>query len=813
MRTRRGKLFRQIGGAFVFVTMTSTASAAVDVFGTGDAHRGAKSVSGDEVVNTYAALTADIAAGGTSLETSLALLGAQTPFVAGDLVLVWRATGVAASEAPSGDTAKRLDLATALATTSDGTNGAGLVGLYEFARVAAVDGTTLTTTQPFVHSFGKNVTQVVRVPEYSTVTVPTGASLLPTAWQQVGTSAGWAGGILVFFATGAITNNGKIHANGRGFHGGLPPPRLLNLALSCPNPDGDPSKGYAEKGEGVVQSQYRANLGGKGNVSMAGGGGNCLEGGGGGGANRGDGGNGGKPVLGIGAGGFGGVGIDYSLLERIVMGGGGGAGEQKNGQASSGGFGGGAILVRAGSLAGSGKIESNGDVAQNSGILGLPPFVESDGAGGGGAGGSIFVRLVGGADCTGVNGKGGNGGNTDVLGLSLLGAGGGGGGGRVLFQASTVTAACVIDTSAGTAGNKGNGGSQAGDPGTAETPPPGGFCFDNGGVVQQCADPIPVCDVPTGTCQKCSGPYGGGTGHACPAANEPVCEPSGACVPCNGDLGTNATQTCQLATSPYCFLTGTRRGECGNCTTNADCQDAGHPGAFCNVELGACGTSCTKDADCKSTEWCSDAVCVPKTPNSQPLPKVAPIGGECTTEKGLRVCLSAVCEEDDDLCGRKNGKPCDAPTKCRSSICFERDRLCGKPSGEPCAVNEECRSAKCENGVCSGCLDDDDCGLGRVCEQNACIPGCRQVNGKSYCEPPKECSKKDGTIGECIDSIGAGPENPDAVDTAGVIEGAGCSCRTGVATSSSSLALLGLAIASLGLVRVRRRDRREERGE
>ena len=84
--------------------------------------------------------------------------------------------------------------------------------------------------------------------------------------------------------------------------------------------------------------------------------------------------------------------------------------------------------------------------------------------------------------------------------------------------------------------------------------------------------------------------------------------------------------------------------------------------------------SCTKDADCQPTQWCSTpatttpGVCVPKVPNSQPVPAGPPINGQCTPENGQRTCLSAVCEESDDLCGKKNSSPCPGgPDQCRST--------------------------------------------------------------------------------------------------------------------------------------------------
>jgi hypothetical protein len=801
------------------VLAPSLAHAEADAFGTGDGHAGAKTVSTvDEVVNAYAPLTADAPAGATDLAFG-AVVGDAAGFAAGDLVLVWRATGVAAADAPSASQA-RLDLAVV---------SGGAVGRYELARVASVAGQTLKLTKPLVSSFAKDLSQIVKVPEYTTVDVQAGGSLAALAWQSDG--AGFAGGMLAFLATGAVNVNGKLNAEGRGFRGGADESRLLNLSLNCPNEDGTVDQGYAPKGEGVVATEFGTDKGGRGNRSIAAGGGNCTENGGGGGGNFGAGGNGGVSIIGNDRGGRGGVGLDYSLLTRISLGGGGGSGEQKNGLGSGGGAGGGAIFVRGRALTGAGTISAAGQAAENAQLVGI----ESDGAGGGGAGGSVLLRFVDTVDCAGIAATGGKGGDTSVIGLGAWGPGGGGGGGRVLVQAKA-GGVCPADVDAGSSGLSGGsphgaGPASPGDPaaiGTVEGPPGGGdgegYCFSTSDPIPECVDPSPVCDPVSGTCKKCTGPFGGGAPFACTLDVEPVCMADGSCVPCNGDFGSGATQTCQLVTSPTCFPGGAKPGSCAKCTSNADCVGPGHPGPNCNTTVGACGKPCNGDSDCASTEWCAESVCVPKTPNSQPVPNVPPVNGECTPENGQRVCLSAVCEPDDDLCGRKNGSPCDhaVDAECRSNICFPKDDECGKPNGEPCAGDGDCRSAQCENGVCTGCDDDSDCPSGQVCDgtNHQCIDGCRETDGgASNCPPPKQCSAHDGSIGQCVDpaaqpdgGVGTGGADGGVLDTTGVVEGGGCACRTnGGPASGSPVAFLAGAIAAIGLAISRRKGSRGPR--
>jgi hypothetical protein len=822
------------------------ARAEVDRFGVGDGHRGPKTVVGDETINAYGAITADVAAGASQITIST-VIGNPAGFAANDLVLVWRATGVAPSEAPSGNQTKRLDLATSLATTSAASE-PGLVGTYEFARIATRNGSTISLTKPLTRGFTKLVSQVVTIPEYTTVTVPVGTSLRAAAWQEIGGTPAnpdptkpWAGGILAFMATGTITNNGTIHANGRGFHGGVPEDRILQLGLACNSApvDGDPKpdqSGFAPKGQGVVHSRYSSTVGGKGNISMAGGGANCVNAGGGGGANSGNGGSGGGTAAALGAGGLGGVGIDYNPVSRLTMGGGGGSGRHAinllEADVSFGGFGGGVVYIRGGSMAGNGRLQANGANGEDSGIAGLPSGVASEGSGGGGAGGTIVVRLTGALDCDALGAPGGNGGNASVAGLPVFGGGGGGGGGRVLFQAASKTAKCDVLVPPGTPGNGGGGGTQPGGPGVTQPPPSGGFCFDPPpGSPDPCADPKPICDLNTGECKKCSGPFGGGSPQACKASVEPVCKTDGSCVPCTGDFNSGSPAACQLVGSPYCFTTGgpTVIGSCGKCTKNDDCTGA-HAGPICNVVAGSCGTACTKDEDCKTTEWCAprDAsggnVCTPKTPNSQPLPPYPPIDGECTEAKGKRTCLSAKCEPADDLCGLANGSPCAALGECRSEICFT-DKLCGLPNGEPCTGNGQCRSDQCKDGVCVGCKEDKDCQLGQVCDAvtESCTPGCRPTATASThggCPAGEECVSPDGSpIGQCQPPIVAAPPigNDGGVasnvdDTAGIVEGGGCACSSTLSSTASPFAILGALSGVLVILRRRLRTRLSDRG-
>lgn len=789
MRMRAKRILRSVifGGVLVLGAADGgVARAEADVFGIGDGHSGAKTVAGDEVVNAYAPLTADAAAGATQIAFG-AVRGDAAGFVAGDLVMVWRATGVATTEVGSRFT-DRVQLSSAAVA-------GGAVGTYEFARVQAVVGSTMTLTKPLVRAFAKDVTQVVKVPEYTTLTVPAGTSLKAAPWTASGT--GFSGGILAVLANGAITLDGKLDADAAGFRGGEKVQRLLNVTNPCTDEDGTPANGYADKGEGVVRTEYGNAKGGRGNWTIAAGGGNCQESGGGGGGNHGAGGVGGDSFLSTGRGGRGGLGIDYSLLDRITMGGGGGAGEQKNGVGSSGGAGGGAIFLRGRSMTGAGTFSAIGETAANAGILNA----ESDGAGGGGAGGSVLVRIAENAQCGGLVAKGGKGGDTSVVGIGFWGPGGGGGGGRVLIQAKTVGNTCTADVSAGPNGSSGvtPRGATAGANGATQPPPEGPYCYSNppNAADAQCADPKPVCDVAKGTCEKCNGAYGSGAPLACPVAGEPTCLADGSCTACTNDFNVAGAAPCQLTAQPYCEVRATEPniGQCGKCDDDGDCAGPTHPGPKCHKPAGACGTACTKDSDCKGSEWCSQNVCIPKTPNGQPVSNLPPdTNGQCTPPVGQRTCASGVCEESDDLCGLKNGSDCDGKNeRCRSTICFPKDDRCGLPTGEPCTGDGQCRSEQCKNGVCTGCDDDTDCPADKTCDKP-----------KKECVPRADAGADAGPGGS---DAGAGGDAGDPYQ-AGLVEGGGCSCRTSVAAATPPFAMFAGAFAALFAARRRRSNHR-----
>jgi len=388
----------------VLLPAPRVARAEADSFGLGTGRDGPLTVTSPSlVVNSYAQVTAPLAPG-----DALVAVSTSTGFAAGDLVMLLQTTGLAPE--PESGAPETIDLAD------------DQVGRWELARLAAAGGTTITLTAPLAHAYAAIATQIIRVPEYTTVTVNAGASISAPAWN------GGTGGVVAFLASGTLTNGGQIRANGRGFRGGAYVDDPIG-STGCDDLD-QPAPSGARKGEGIANTSYGSSSAGRGNLANGGGGGDCFKAGGGGGGNGGAGGMGGRSDSALDGmrdvGGLGGAALSYSLLDHLTFGGGGGAGHGVDGTGQPGGAGGGAIFIRAGQLAGAGTISAVGA---------SPGPAESDAGAGGGAGGSIYLRVAGDASCSGVVANGGIGGDT-YQSPSSVGPGGGGGGGRVLFQSA-----------------------------------------------------------------------------------------------------------------------------------------------------------------------------------------------------------------------------------------------------------------------------------------------------------------------------------------------------------------------------------------
>ncbi|WP_434382225.1 hypothetical protein [Melittangium boletus] len=266
------------------VLMAPGAHAEADSFGNGNGHNGPLTVNAaDTVVNVYTRLTSSASVGSTFVNVA-----DTAGFAAGDLLMIYQSTGFTGA-VTSGDEGP-FDFT------------ASAVGNWQFVRVTALTGTRLTFAgHPLTAAFtgGTSATairlsaQAIKVPEFTTVTVNAGASIVARPWAGVSGSDN-LGGIVIFFATGTVTNNGTISATGAGFRGAA---FLNGEGDNCAGLDQN-WPGGALKGEGPVPARYNppsayppaTGSAGRGNILNAGGGGVCHNAGGGGGGNGGRGG-------------------------------------------------------------------------------------------------------------------------------------------------------------------------------------------------------------------------------------------------------------------------------------------------------------------------------------------------------------------------------------------------------------------------------------------------------------------------------------------------------------------------------------------
>jgi uncharacterized repeat protein (TIGR01451 family) len=438
---------------------------------------GSSTISG--VVNTYYPAVSDLGAGGSSVSLGAAT-GAATPIASGDLVLV--------IQMQDAQFDRNNDQGYGDNVNGDPDNGLTLLrnsGHFAFARATSavpLSGGTLTIAASTGIAFndanasgtnGQRRYQVIRVPQYDDAAIA-GAVTAP-AWN------GRTGGVVVLdVASELALSAGTISVDGLGFRGGggrqLGGGSGANTdrrTLATNNANASKGEGvggtprYVLNGSSLLDTGVEGYPNGsyaRGAPANAGGGGtdgtpadNAQNTGGGGGANYGAGGRGGHawcpsaPTGCAQTGGWGGGAITSQNETRLIMGGGGGAGTTNNGTgtpgaglASSGAAGGGVIIVRAGTITGSGTLSANGASANAT--------VGNDSNGGGGAGGAILVTTTETPTAAlSIRARGGDGGSNDTGGTLAHGPGGGGGGGFIAtsWGASGDTAGGAAGTTIG----------------------------------------------------------------------------------------------------------------------------------------------------------------------------------------------------------------------------------------------------------------------------------------------------------------------------------------------------------------------------
>ncbi len=319
-------------------------------------------------------------------------------------------------------------------TTYGDINSYNDAGNYEFATVNYVAGNSVFLNEALIRTYDPNsLVQLITVPQYSDVIV--NGTLTAYGWD------GSIGGVLVFEASGTVTQQADIDVSGMGFSGGNP---SLNGAPAGTNFPyfASPTTTAGDKGESI-NMPIAGQEAGLGKQANGGGGGNTVNSGGAGGSSYGTGGNGGNTTANNPYGGVGGAPLSTAILnnEKIFLGGGGGGGQQNNGLSNPGADGGGIVLFKACQIVSEEGfyIRANGNRALDVNPGPSSGYYYIDGAGGGGGAGTVAIG-VDNPDMSTVNievvgGGGGNAGNWFSL---AHGPGGGGSGGSFLTSQSVV---------------------------------------------------------------------------------------------------------------------------------------------------------------------------------------------------------------------------------------------------------------------------------------------------------------------------------------------------------------------------------------
>ncbi len=445
---------------------------------------GAKTVTAaGTIVNGYDIVSSATAGGRTITGTNVANLSPAglTPLGPGSVVMLYEANG--ATIDGTDDTAAWGNV------TSYGN-----AGYYEFVTVGSVSGNTITlaaSCNALAHTYGSS-SEIVRVPQYSSLTVNAGASIVATPWSTNEAD----GGIVAIDVAGTTTINGTIDVSGAGFAGAA---AYVNSGASAPPGHAEVTDYFlagetganlasalaAAKGESIAgnDAAYDASFGsryGRGAPANGGGGGNGHNGGGGGGSNGNNGNtwsgqgildtaytayygdtNGKNPTgaadpgyatmtagSGGGRGGYtfgydqggntggikiypvGGLGGRPMTVESAtrIFFGGGGGAGDANNVAGGNGGNGGGIVVL-----NTTALSGSGSILANGAAGGTAPY--QDAGGGGGGGGSVVVLASSGAGSLGAivanGGAGGSNDETATYPYEAEGTGGGGGGGFV----------------------------------------------------------------------------------------------------------------------------------------------------------------------------------------------------------------------------------------------------------------------------------------------------------------------------------------------------------------------------------------------
>ena len=179
------------------------------------------------IVNTYYQGNGDLLPNATTL-TLGAASGVAGTLSSGDKLIIMQMQGAdinTSDDERYGDgtgTATNQPLTTL--SQANGYTALNLAGGFEYVQVSAAVGANITFTPPLVNAYQQNLAtqprrtyQVIRVPQYSSMTVSGAAPLTALAWT------GLVGGVLAVDVAGRTTFSGTgphMDASRRGFRGG-----------------------------------------------------------------------------------------------------------------------------------------------------------------------------------------------------------------------------------------------------------------------------------------------------------------------------------------------------------------------------------------------------------------------------------------------------------------------------------------------------------------------------------------------------------------------------------------------------------------
>jgi hypothetical protein len=240
-----------------------------------------------------------ITAADTVVNRYAQLAGTVNPAVGDKVIMVTDVNANFLSAVSQGDLLLIVQMAgAAIDTTTNDSSAYGVVtdlgsaGRYEFVGVESKANNQITLACGLKNGYSRaGKTQVIRVPQYATLTINNGASITAPAWNGV------TGGIVAIHAeTTTLQPTGSIDVSAKGFRGGYNGgDNTLDNASTAASTAGNGVILYrsalaaegAEKGEGIAgyQGDYTNGRYGRGAPANGGGGGNSHNSGGGGGAN------------------------------------------------------------------------------------------------------------------------------------------------------------------------------------------------------------------------------------------------------------------------------------------------------------------------------------------------------------------------------------------------------------------------------------------------------------------------------------------------------------------------------------------------